>query len=269
MAVRTVSKGEQAGEEILGAAPDADLVVEQLDLADLASVHAFADRLAARTSTLDVLLNNAGVMAVPQRMETVDGFELQLATNFIGPFALTNRLLPLLLATPGARVTTMSSGLANHGRIRLDDLQSRRHYGSMRAYAQSKLADLHLARHLAQLAASDGWDLMSNAAHPGFTRTNLQTAGANLGRDKPRRSLLSGGSFIPHQEAEQGAEPMLFAATSSDAENGGYYGPVGRMNLVGPTGPAKLNKRMRDADMAERLWSAAVELTGVDVPAVR
>lgn len=265
MAVRTPSKGEAVRDEILALTPTAEIEVEQLDLADLASVHGFADRFTAHSDGLDILLNNAGVMAVPHRMQTVDGFELQFATNFLGPFALTNRLLPMLLATPGARVTTMSSGLANAGRIRFDDLQATGKYTANRAYAQSKLADLMLARHLAALSTRRGWSLMSNAAHPGFTITNLQSTGPNLGRDKPRRSLFEiGAKLMPHQQPEQGTEPMLFAATSPDAANGAYYGPSGRFGLVGPTGPTKLNKHMRDDSVAEQLWAAAATLTGVD-----
>lgn len=268
MAVRTPAKGEAARDEIRALTPAAVLEVEQLDLADLGSVHAFADRVTARHGTLDILLNNAGVMAVPQRMETVDGYELQFATNFLGPFVLTNRLLPTLLTTPGgARVTTMSSGLANAGRIRFDDLQATGKYTPNRAYAQSKLADLMLARHLAVLSQRYGWSLISNAAHPGFTLTNLQSSGPNLGRARPRRSFFElGARFLPHQQPEQGAEPMLFAATSPDAANGAYYGPSGRFGLVGPTGPTRLNRYMRDDAVAERLWSAAVKVTGADVP---
>ena len=124
-------------------------------------------------------------------MTTADGFELQFGSNFLGPFALTVRLLPLVLAAPAPRVVTMSSGTANYSRIHFDDLQWQRRYSANFAYAQSKLADLLLAQHLAAVAAKRGWNLLSTAAHPGFTRTNLQTAGASLGRDKPKRSLLN------------------------------------------------------------------------------
>lgn len=266
LAVRTPAKCDAVRDKILARTPTAQVEVDQVDLADLGSVQAFADRFTSRHRTLDILLNNAGVMAVPQRMQTVDGFELQFATNFLGPFALTNRLLPTLLATPGARVTTMSSGLANAGRIRFDDLQATGKYTANRAYAQSKLADLLFALHLAVLSTRHGWSLLSNAAHPGFTITNLQSAGPNLGRPKPRRSFFEiGARVLPHQQPEQGAEPMLFAATSPDAANGGYYGPSGRFGLVGPTGPTKLNKHMRDDAVAEELWATAADLTGVDV----
>jgi NAD(P)-dependent dehydrogenase (short-subunit alcohol dehydrogenase family) len=267
MAVRTIAKGEAARAEILAAHPGAQLDVRRVDLADLASVRAFADGLSADGTPLDLLLNNAGVMMPPSRMTTADGFELQFGSNYLGPFALTMRLLPLLLAAPAPRVVTMSSGVANFGRIHLDDLQWERRYSSAGAYAQSKLADLLMARHLATEAERRGWPLMSNAAHPGYTRTNLQSAGASLGRDKPRRVPLTGLRILPSQLPEQGAEPMLYAATSPDAVNGGYYGPSRFMELVGPTRPARLNRRMRDEATAARLWAESERLTGVSLPA--
>ncbi len=266
MAVRTPAKGEQAAAEILASHPDARLEVRRVDLADLGSVRAFADGLLADRVPVDVLLNNAGVMMPPTRMSTVDGFELQMGSNFLGPFALTMRLLPLLLAAPatgtGPRVVTMASGMANFGRIHLDDPQWTVRYRPTAAYAQSKLADLLFARQLAVLATRYGWPLASIAAHPGYTRTNLQTAGASLGRDKPRRASIAVLPFVPSQAVEQGAEPMLYAATSPEAVNGGYYGPSGFMELVGPTRPARLNRRMRDEATAARLWTLAEQLTG-------
>ncbi len=165
--------------------------MRRLDLADLASVHAFADGiLIADGRPIDVLINNAGVMAVPQRMTTADGFELQFGSNFLGPFALTNLLLPLLLSSESPRVTTMASGAANFGRINFRDLQSAESYSPAKAYAQSKLADLLLGVHLARVADERGWNLLSTIAHPGYTRTNLQTAGPNLGRTKKRFNPL-------------------------------------------------------------------------------
>src|ERR1022692_4461993 len=191
MAVRTVAKGEQARAEILAQCPDAQLQVRRIDLADLASVRTFTDGLSSDGTPIDLLINNAGVMAPPTRMTTADGFELQFGSNFLGPFALTIQLLPLVLAAASPRVVTMSSGTASYGRIRFGDLQWERRYSANFSYAQSKLADLMLTRHLAAVAAERGWNLMSTAAHPGFTRTNLQTAGASLGRDKPKRTLLN------------------------------------------------------------------------------
>jgi NAD(P)-dependent dehydrogenase (short-subunit alcohol dehydrogenase family) len=260
-----LQKGEQARDEILTQHPTAQLEVRHIDLAGLASVSEFADGLAADGTPIDVLVNNAGVMAPPTRMTTVDGFELQFGSNFLGPFALTVHLLPLLLAAPNPRVATMSSGTASYGRIQFDDLQAQRRYRPNLSYAQSKLADLLLAQHLAAIAHQRGWDLISTAAHPGFTRTNLQTAGASLGREKPKRSLLNSLNVLPSQDVEQGTEPLLYAATSPDAVTGGYYGPGGRFGLVGPTTTARIPRRARDA-AAARLWAEAEHLTGVTLP---
>jgi NAD(P)-dependent dehydrogenase (short-subunit alcohol dehydrogenase family) len=268
MAVRTVAKGEQARDGILAQYPQAQLEVRRVDLADLTSVTEFAGRLIAEGAPLDLLLNNAGVMAVPNRMTTADGFELQFGSNFLGPFALTVRLLPLLLAAPAPRVTTMSSGMASIGRIHFDDLQYSRHYRAWPAYSQSKLADLMLTQHLAALAFERDWNLLSTAAHPGFTRTNLQTSGPNLGRDQPRWSPLQVGTRFLSQEVQTGAEPLLYAATSPDAVNGAYYGPGARGGLVGPTVLARPPRRARDAATAARLWAEAEQLTGVSLSAV-
>lgn len=266
MAVRTVAKGEAARAEILSAHPHAQLEVSRIDLADLDSVRDFADRLSARGTPLDLLLNNAGVMTPPTRMTTADGFELQFGSNYLGPFALTMRLLPVLLSAGSPRVVTMSSGMANFGRIHFDDLQWERRYRSAAAYSQSKLADLLMARHLATVATQRGWHLISTAAHPGFTRTNLQTAGASLGRDKPRRAVIGSVPILPSQAPEQGTEPLLYAATSPDAVNGGYYGPSRFRELVGPTKVARVNRRMRDDAVAARLWAEAERLTGTGLP---
>jgi NAD(P)-dependent dehydrogenase (short-subunit alcohol dehydrogenase family) len=268
LAVRTVAKGEAARDEMLAAHPAAQLEVRRVDLADLASVREFADGLLADGTPIDMLLNNAGVMAAPTRFTTTDGFELQFGSNFLGPFALTLRLLPALLAAPAPRVVAMSSMAARTGRIRFDDLQWERRYSAWGAYGQSKLADLMFARHLAAVAEERGWALRSVGAHPGYTRTNLQNAGPNLGRTRP--SLMSWGANalpLPVQLPAQGAEPLLFAAADPAAENGAYYGPSGRFELSGPTGPARVPARARDTAAAARLWSAAETLTGVTLPA--
>jgi NAD(P)-dependent dehydrogenase (short-subunit alcohol dehydrogenase family) len=267
MAVRTIAKGEAARAEILAEHPDAQLEVRRIDLADLASVREFADGLIADESHLDLLVNNAGVMTPPTRMITQDGFELQFGSNFLGPFALTVRLLPLLLAAPAPRVATMSSGASNFGRIHFDDLQWERRYRSEAAYAQSKLADLMLSNHLAKLAADRGWKLESVAAHPGYTRTNLQTAGASLGGGRAPLYARLAMRLVPSQGVEIGTEPLLFAATSPEARSGAYYGPDGTFGLVGPTKLAQATKRSLDSDANARLWSVAEELTGVALPA--
>ncbi|MFB7340224.1 SDR family oxidoreductase [Streptomyces hydrogenans] len=261
LAVRTPAKGEGARNEILDAHPRAQVEVRRLDLADLSSVHSFADRLISDGRPLDLLLNNAGVMNVPRRTETADGFELQLGSNFLGPFALTARLLPLLLTAPAPRVATMSSGTANRARIDFEDLQSTRDYSPTRAYAQSKLADMLMMIHLADLASERGLPLLSAGAHPGYTRTNLMTSGPTLNGGRPGllESLLY--KIVPSQGPEQGAEPLLYAATSPEVAPGGYYGP--RWAVVGPTKATALPRSARDRDVAARLWREAEELVGV------
>ena len=266
MAVRTVTKGEQARAEILAQHPHAQLEVRRVDLADLDSVKEFAEGLIADGAPLDVLVNNAGVMAPPTRMTTADGFELQMGSNFLGPFALTVRLLPLVLAAEAPRVATMSSLAANYGRIRFQDLQWERRYSANLSYAQSKLADLMFSQHLAVVAAERDWNLMSTGVHPGYTRTNLQTAGPSLGRDKPTRLYALLSTIVPSQGVEQGAEPLLYAATSPEAVAGGYYGPGGRFGLIGPTITARPPRRALDPATNGRLWAEAERLTGVALP---
>lgn len=264
LAVRNREKGADALAEVLATRPDAQAEVRILDLADLASVRAFADGLLRDLDRLDTLVNNAGVMIPPQRYETADGHELQWGTNFLGPFALTNLVLPLLLAAPAPRVATMSSGAANGGRIHFDDLDwERRPYRAWAAYSQSKLADLHLARHLARLAQQRGWALVSTAAHPGFTRTNLQVTGPSMGRE--RQTRWSPGGLLPSMGPAEGAGSILLAAASPGAPSGAYYGP--RFALVGEPVAARLNRRMRDSATAARLWSVAEEVTSTTVPA--
>jgi NAD(P)-dependent dehydrogenase (short-subunit alcohol dehydrogenase family) len=263
LAVRTPTKGEQAKAEILAAHPRARVEVHRLDLADLASVRAFADSLIDPGRALDVLVNNAGVMNVPQRTETADGFELQFGSNFLGPFALTVGLLPLLLSAYAPRVATMSSGTANRARIDFDDLQSTRTYSPTRAYGQSKLADMLMMVRLAELADQRGWSLLSAGAHPGYTRTNLMTSGPTLGGGRPGLIESIAYKVVPSQAPEQGAEPLLYAATSPQATAGGYYGP--RWAMVGPTKPVTLPRPGRDKAVAARLWTEAEQLTGIAV----
>jgi len=269
MAVRTPAKGEQAAAGIRAEQPGAQLEIRRVDLADLSSVVAFTDQVLADAAPVDLLVNNAGVMAPPTRMETADGFELQLGSNYLGPFALTLRLLPVLLAAPEPRVATMGSGMSRMGRIDFGDLQwTRRRYRPLLSYAQSKLADEMFTLQLAEIARQRGWHLLSTAAHPGYTQTNLQTAGASLGREKSRRFFPAGLDVFPSQEVGPGTEPLLFAATSPDATAGGYYGPGGRFGLVGPTATARAPRRARDTVTAARLWAVSEKLTGTKLDGV-
>jgi NAD(P)-dependent dehydrogenase (short-subunit alcohol dehydrogenase family) len=265
LAVRSLDKGEAARNDILAQFPDAQLEVRRLDLADLSSVRAFADQLIADNSPIDILLNNGGVMAPKKRAQTVDGFELQFATNFLGHYVLTLRLLPLILTAAGPSVTTMSSVAAQIGRIHFNDLQSERRYSPYGSYAQSKLADLLFAQQLARIANERNWDLMSNAAHPGLTRTNLLNARLNVGQDTQKTSIQT--RLAPSQSVEQGTEPMLYAATSPDAISGAYYGPRGLFGLAGATTLVKAPRSARKPEIAERLWEVAERLSGESVPA--
>ena len=267
LAVRSVDKGKGAADDIRGTAPDSTVSVSALDLASLASIEAFAASMLGDGRPVDLLINNAGVMAVPTRHTTTDGFELQLGTNHLGHFALTGRLLPLLRAATAPRVTTVSSGAHLMGSIHFDDLQLERGYRAWTAYSQSKLANLLFAQQLERLSKANGWGILSDAAHPGSTRTNLQSSGPSLGQEGSLRSrMIEMPMRLPgmSQDAPSGALPTLYAATSPDAVGDGYYGPNGFMEMTGRgVTTARRSKRARDADAAVRLWSMSEALTGV------
>ena len=262
LAVRTPSKGEAARREILAQAPKATIEVRRLDLADLASVRAFAQSLLEEDRPLDTLVNNAGVMAPPKRQTTKDGFELQFGSNFLGPFALTNLLLPALLRSDAPRVATMASSVANIGKINWDDPQWERAYAPWGAYSQSKLADLVMGLHLGSLSEHRGWGLISTLAHPGFTRTSLQTTGPNLGTG--RQGMPFYFRLVPSMDVRQGTEPLLHAAADPRARQGIYYGP--RFFVVGDTHETRVPTAATRIDPA-RLWALAERLTGTTTPA--
>jgi NAD(P)-dependent dehydrogenase (short-subunit alcohol dehydrogenase family) len=263
LAGRNPDKGAASVAAIQRAHPGASIRFERLDLASLSSVAAFAERMLAAGAPLHLLVNNAGVMALSRRGVTEDGFELQLATNYLGHFALTARLLPRLLATPGARVISLSSLAAGMGSaIDFDDLQAERGYRPYRAYGQSKLAMLMFARELARRASVAGADLISCAAHPGFARTDLI---ANGPAPNPVLDWLSTHLMQPamSQSAADGALPTLFAATSPQAQPGAYYGPGGAFELKGPPHLARVPPAALDEAAAARLWAVSEQLTGV------
>src|SRR5882757_640173 len=216
---RNDDKGRHAIQKIRDQFPDAKVAYENLDLASLASVAAFATRFAATHAAIDLLINNAGVMALPERQVTADGFEMQLGTNYLGHYALTAHLLPLLRRGHQPRVVNLSSLAHRSGAIHFDDLQSTRSYAPGKAYCQSKLAMLIFALELQRRSDAAGWGLMSNAAHPGFARTDLITNGPGA------RGLLWQISRvlqpIASHSAAAGALPTLFAATSSAAKAAG------------------------------------------------
>jgi NAD(P)-dependent dehydrogenase (short-subunit alcohol dehydrogenase family) len=253
--------GEAAVQQIKAAAPHADVRFEALDLASLASVEAFAARLLAARTSLDVLVNNAGVMAPPRRSITRDGFELQLGTNYLGHFALTAQLLPLLRQGHDARVVNLASLAHRGGKIHFDDLQFERRYQPWPAYQQSKLAMLMFALELQRRSDANGWGLKSIAAHPGFARTELIAKGP--GETSPFAKLgLALAPLFSHSAAE-GALPTLLAATAPSAARGGYYGPAGFYEMKGPPKPAQIMPQAKDAAAAKRLWEVSEALTKV------
>ncbi|MCI2244452.1 SDR family oxidoreductase [Xanthomonas sp. PPL568] len=264
LAARNPGKAEAARQAILAAHPAADMRVEALDLAQLASVAAFAARIAARDPRLDLLINNAGVMAPPQRQATADGLELQFGSNYLGHFALTARLLPLLRAAPEARVVNLSSLAHRQGRIDFDDLQCERPYRPWKAYGQSKLAMLMFSLELQRRSDAQGWDVRALAAHPGIAQTALIANGPAV---DGRRTAIGAATqwlapWISHSAAA-GALPTLYAATSPNAQPGGYYGPDGPFELKGDPAPARIARQARDPQVAARLWDVACTLAGV------
>jgi len=249
LAVRDPAKGERAAQTISGSTE-----IRALDLSDLASIQAFADGWEGR---LDVLVNNAGVMAVPER-RTKDGFELQIGTNHLGHFALTNRLLPQITD----RVVTVSSTAHRTGRIRLDDLNWQQGgYGRWTAYGQSKLANLLFTLELQRRLAEAGSAVRALAAHPGYAATNLQGhTGSGL-----QHRFMSITNRLFAQSDEMGALPSLYA-TSQDLPGASYVGPDGFQEQRGHPTLAKRSSAAQDAETARRLWQLSEELTGVEFP---
>jgi len=234
-------------------------VLEALDLASLASVADFSRRLNAEGRLIDLLINNAGVMALPARQVTADGFEMQLGTNYLGHFALTAQLLPLL---HGSRVVSLSSIAHRQGHIDFDDLQGEQRYRPWTIYAQSKLAMLMFALELQRRSDAKGWGITSIAAHPGWARTELIANGPGA---KGFLGVMSQfvAPFFSHSAAD-GALPILFAATSPEVKAAAYYGPGGFQEMKGPVAPAQIMPQASDAAIAARLWDVSAQLTGAN-----
>ena len=270
--VRNPHKGATAVERIRAAAPRAQVTTADLDLASLTSVRALSDNLLADGRPVDILINNAGVMTPPTRHETQDGFELQFGTNFLGHFALTAGILPLL-REGSARVTTLSALAARSGSFQWDDLQYHGRYEAMKAYGQSKLAEMLFALELDRRSHAAGWGIVSNTAHPGLTLTNLQTSGWNMGRDKTSvrtASFRLAPKLLPFlvQRPQTGALPALYAATSPNARGGAFYGPDGFAHLTGGPTEQKLYRAAEDRDTASRIWAEGEKLAQISFPAV-
>jgi NAD(P)-dependent dehydrogenase (short-subunit alcohol dehydrogenase family) len=260
VAGRDPKKGAAAIAAIRAQLPKAKVSFEPLDLASLKSIEALGSRLAQQRDSLDMLINNAGVMVPPKRQETADGFELQFGTNYLGHFALTAHLMPLLRNGKAARVVSLSSVAARDGAIDLSDLQRSKNYIPMDAYGQSKLACLMFAFELQRRSDAAGWGVTSLGAHPGISRTDLLHNAPGRGSVTGlARSLL----WFLFQPAAQGALPTLYAATSPDAKPGAYYGPHGMGETRGHPTLAKVPPKALDAEVARRLWQKSEELAGV------
>lgn len=257
---RNSQKGTESIAKIKKTNSNAKISFEKLDLADLSSIEAFAKKMIEIGLAINLLINNAGVMTPPKRLETKDGFELQFGTNYLGHFALTAQLLPLLRKIKGARIVTLSSIAAREGKINFDDLQSKSSYKPMEAYGQSKLADLMFAFELQRQSDENNWGIMSIAAHPGVSRTNLLITGAG------RWSVMGmARTFLPFlfQKPSQGALPTLFAATSPVAKGGSYYGPDKMGETRGFPTLSKVPTQAEDRDVASKLWKVSLKLSKV------
>jgi hypothetical protein len=262
LACRDLERAAATSESIRAAHPESALESLPLDLADLASVRAFAEKFRSGHGELHLLCNNAGVMALPLR-RTANDFEMQFGTNHLGHFALTGLLLEPLLRTSGARIVTLSSTAHKFGRMNFDDLQSERGYRRWRAYGQSKLANLLFAYELERRLVASGSDTISLACHPGYAATNLQLAGPRMDESSfmERASEWANGVF--GQSAAMGALPTLYASTAPDANGGDYIGPSDYFESWGHPKKVQSSSRSHDAEAARRLWELSESLTGV------
>ena len=262
LACRSLEKAQAAAARIADESKNAAVEVMELDLSSLASVRAFAERFHSQRRELHVLVNNAGVMALPYR-KTADGFEMQFGTNHLGHFALTGLLLDRLLATDGARVVTVASGAHRMGRIRFDDLQWQHSYRKWLAYGQSKLANLLFMFELQRKCERAGARLMSVACHPGYAATELQAAGPRMSGSSFKQAMMRVANNLFSQNAAMGALPTMYAATSPDVRGGDYIGPDSIGELWGHPTKVGCSAAAQDARVAARLWEVSEQLTGV------
>lgn len=263
LACRSAERGQAAFDRIRAAAPGADVALGALDLADLASVRAFASRHAG--APLDILVNNAGVMALPRRT-TADGFEMQFGTNHLGHFALTGLLMPALLAVPEPRVVTVTSNFHRYGRIDFANLNAERRYQKWQAYGQSKLANLLFTLELDRRARAAGSPLRSLAAHPGSSNTNLALAGPRMARNRWMTRATERVLPFISQSADDGALPSLRAATDPAALGNDFFGPSELLQMKGAPVHVGRTKRAQDVETARELWTVSESLTGVTYP---
>ncbi|MFC6883279.1 MULTISPECIES: oxidoreductase [Actinomadura] len=261
LACRDTGRGERALAAIRRRAPDASAEVRRLDVADLASVRAFADGYAADRGGLDVLINNAGVMAIPFTL-TPDGFETQFATNYLGHFALTGLLMPALLERPGSRVVSITTFGVNYwGKIEFDNLQGERKYNKSAAYTQAKMANLVFAKELSRRYSGRG--VHGVAAHPGYAATDVLYVGPRMQNNRAQELWYRLTTRLVAKPTEQGAWPSLYAACADGVEPGESYAPQGRVQIRGPVGKVKTPASAEDPELGRRLWEVSEKLTGV------
>lgn len=261
---RNYAKGQAALERLLREAPGASAELVELDMASLSSIRAFAGDFAARGVALDLLINNAGVMALPKRELTADGFERQFGTNHLGHFALTGLLMPQLLAAPAPRVVTVASLAHRNGKIDFDNLQSERGYKPWDAYGESKLANILFANELNRRAIIAHSRLLSMPVHPGVSVTNIIANGP--GSKGPKAMALKLLAPVIMQPDAAGALPTLYAATSPEARGGEYIGPDGLMEMKGSPVVVQPKPHALDQAVGQKLWTVSEELTGVMYP---
>lgn len=261
MTARNMTKGETARADILKVMPGASLDLIQLDVGNLASVREFAAAFKAKYDRLDILLNNAGVMAIP-RQETPDGFEMQLGVNHLGHFALTGLLLDVITKTPKARIHNVTSSANYSGKINFDDLMGKQNYSRWGAYGQSKLANVFFTFELQKRLTAAGFDTITNTSHPGLVLGNLQANSVAQSETKMEAVLYRIAQPIMAQDISMGVLPMLYGMTAEDAKGGAFYGPR-TLNLRGYPAEKKANKAAYDDAALRRFWEVSEQLTGV------
>ena len=271
LACRSQEKGRAAVDAIRAQTPGAKLWLERLDLGDLDSVRALASKVLRDHVRLDVLINNAGIMAIP-RLTTKDGFETQIGTNHLGHFALTGLLIGRLVESAPSRVVTVSSMAHTMGEFRAldaNDLLLQTGYTKWGAYGRSKLANLLFAYELERRLETRFSSVLSVACHPGYAATNLQAVGPQMTNSTLEKAFMSIGNAVLAQSAAAGALPTLYAATAPDVRGGDYIGPGGPFKMIGAPVKQKSNRASHDTQAASKLWETSVTLTGVDFELLR
>lgn len=252
LACRSLERGRQALNQIQNEFSNANLDLIQMDLADMASIRKFTDDFMVKYNHLDILINNAGIMTPPYGL-TKEGFELQIGINHLGHFALTGLLLKPILKSKGSRIVTMSSLTHSIGKIDFDDLHQKKKYKPMKAYSQSKLANLLFAIELQRKLERAGVDVISLAAHPGWTGTNILR----------KEGILNYFNLLLGMKPEKGVLPLLFASVSKSASGGSYYGPGGLNEMRGYPSLSKISSNAKDEEVSEKLWEVSEKLSGI------